>query len=143
MFYLIYESSLPAFLEKSSPHLVLNLSQLVSRNEPSHLPPVPRHPLVDNRHLFRTECPATVDLYSKAAEDLTVHPTEPHTVVLLSVASSLLVSSLVGVEFHQCLDRPGGVGSQLVLEVGLGCFPHCGTSIDEPVAESSLSQRFF
>lgn len=123
----------------SSPHLVLNLSQLVSRNESSHLLPVPRHPLVDNRHLLRAECPALVDLDSKAAEDLTVHSTEPHTVVLLSVASSLFVCSLVGVEFHQCLDRPGRIGGQLVLEVGLGCFLHRGTSIDQPVAESSLS----
>ena len=123
----------------SSPHLRLNLSQLVSRNEASHLPPVPRHPLVHNRHLLRTQCPALVDLDSKAAEDLTVHSTESHTVVLLSVARSLFVSSLVGVEFHQCLDRPGGIGGELVLEVGLGCFLHCGTSIDQPVAESSLS----
>lgn len=123
--------------------LFLNLNHLVSRNQTSNLPMIPRHSLVNDGHLLDTQVTATVDLYSEAAEDLAVYTAEADIVVFFGATNRLLVSGLVGVELDQRLNGPSLIGGQLVLDVRLDRVLHCENSIPHPGQSTSTFFNFF
>lgn len=120
--------------------LGFDFRQLVLGDEAGDLLPIAWHFLEHNRHLLGAEVATTVDLGGEAAEDFGIATAEAHTVVVAGVTGALLIGGLKGVNLDQTLDRPGGIGAELILEVGLRSGFHLyGYSVQDPW----LTARFF
>jgi hypothetical protein len=105
---------------------------------------IPWHAFIHNVHLFNTKITTLINLNRKTTENLTVNSTKSNIVVMGSVASRLLISRLISVEFDQRLHSPLRIGRQLILDV-LGNSRgnlHRENSIDQPGPKSTIICNF-
>ena len=123
--------------------LGFDLSQLGLGDETGDLPPVARHLLVDDSHLLRREVAPGVHLFSERAQDVGVHTTKAHTVVVGGAVRSLFVGGLEGVDLDQTTDRPSRVGGELSLDVVLSDRLHCAARLpSEGIIVNRYSREF-
>jgi len=77
---------------------------------------VARHLLEEDLVLLLRQEATTLELVCEAREDVSIHTTEAHRVVILHVRTILLVGSLVLEDGLQATVSPADVGSEFVLE---------------------------
>lgn len=115
-------------------HLFLNLSEFILGNLTDDLFGILGEFTERDGQLFGAEGPALVDLFREGRQNERIGPIEPHPVVVTSGLGGLFVSRLTFPQLDDGPLSPGGVGGELVLDVGgnSGGNLHRENSIDQP-----------
>jgi hypothetical protein len=96
------------------------------------------HQTMHNRHLFRAERSALLELVGERGEDLRIHAPEAHVVVVGDVGRDLLISRLIAEDGQQGALSPAHVRGQFVLQCleGVGFIHHTYIML-EPVGNGN------
>lgn len=126
-------------------HFLLNLSEFLNGNLTDNLTTVLGKFLKRDGQLFGTEGPALVDLFREGRQNERIRTIETHTVVVTSGLGGLFIGRLTLPQLDDGPLGPGGVGGQLVLDVGgnSGGNLHRENSIDQPGPKSTDFCNFF
>jgi len=93
------------------------------------------HQAMNDRHLFRGEASALLQLVGEAGEDDAVHAAEAHAVVVGDVCSALLIGRLIAEDGEERSLSPAGVSGEFLLQRFEGvllchCLYYGGTNED-------------
>jgi|LauGreDrversion4_2_1035121.scaffolds.fasta_scaffold70453_5 hypothetical protein len=113
-------------------NLLLHLNQFILGNLTDDLLGILGEFAEGDGQLFGAEGPALVDLFREGRQNERIGPIEPHPVVVTSGLGGLFISRLTFPQLDDGPSGPGGVGGELVLDVGDNRFVHRENSIDQP-----------